>query len=797
MKKKQLNKFSLLLCALFFTFQMNAQIVESWQTSTNKSKLFQKQTDGLFAAGTGSNSIKITIDPAIEYQTVEGFGWTMTQGSAYMIMQLSEANQTALLKDLFSVEDGMGSATVRVALGASDLGQGAYTYQDDQSKAFSLEGPDLTYLIPVLQKIVQINPNVKFMASPWSAPAWMKTAFSGAGKQQLRGGSLKKEHFGTYADYILKYFQEMEKLGLKFHSMTIQNEPLTEHNWPSMYMSKEDQYDFVENYLGPKLANNGYGYINLIGYDHNCDNTEYPIYVARSQYIEGSAFHLYGGDISALTTVYNSTKKSVYFTEQWTGGNGSFSDDFSFHMRQIMLGTVNNMGKVALAWNVASDQNWDPHTDDGGCDLCMGAVTIHNSTKAITKNVTYYTTAQMSKVTKDGSVRIGSSGTNASGLVFAAFQNPDNFTSLVVFNTDGSSKTFDIVWQGQSHAYTLSGNTVASLMWAPMTIEHPVTGVTIDPTSKTIDKFDTFQLTATVAPENATLKSVRWSSSDSNIASVDATGLVRGRNAGTVTITATTVNEEKKASCSVTVNNNLSGAGEFPEIYNLIAVNSNKGLDVKDGNRNAGGGVQQWEISNDNQYGGNNQRWLLEYAGGDTYYIQSKFSELFLTAGAASDGAKITQEEFTGNTSQEWEITLVEDGIYKVISASAERAMDVSGPSTSNGAEVHLWTYGGGSNQHWKFVEVEKRPTTIINNPGYNTFNVYPNPTTGLLYLNFENVSERTISLYTISGSLLFSMPVSSLENTIDISSLNDGMYIMQIQDGENSSFTKILKRAV
>lgn len=463
MRKKQIYTLSL-LCA-FFVLHAYPQGVESWQTATNKSTLFHKGPDIQFSAGTGSNSTKIMIDPSQQFQTVEGFGWTMTQGSAYVIRQLPEACQTALLKELFSVSEGLGSATVRVALGASDLGQGAYTYQDDPTQPFSLEGPDLEQLIPVLQQITQINPNVKFMASPWSAPAWMKTPFRGNGKQQLRGGELQKQYFGAYAEYILTYFKEMEKVGIKFHSMTIQNEPLTEHNWPSMYMSQEDQYDFVENYLGPTLQHNGYGYIKLIGYDHNCDNTAYPIYVARSRYIEGSAFHLYGGKISAMSTVYNATGKSVYFTEQWTGGNGKFDEDFSFHMREVMLGTVNNMGKVALAWNVASDQNWDPHTDDGGCNLCMGAITIHNETKAITKNATYYTTAHLSKVTKEGSVRIGSSGLHTDGLYFASFQNPDATTSLVVFNTNRGSKTFDVVWQGKSIPYTLQGNTAVSFLW--------------------------------------------------------------------------------------------------------------------------------------------------------------------------------------------------------------------------------------------------------------------------------------------------------------------------------------------
>lgn len=461
-----LNKLVFLSFVILLSYlSTNSQTVTSWQTTTDKSKLFQKQTDIQFTDDNGQNTIKININSEQEYQTVEGFGWTMTQGSAYMIKQLSEVNQTAILEELFSVEKGIGSATVRVALGSSDLGQGAYSYQDDKNKPFSLAGPDLNYLIPVLQQMVQINPNIKFMASPWSAPAWMKTPFSGNGKQQLRGGSLKKEHFGDYANYILKYFQEMEKLGIVFHSMTIQNEPLTEHNWPSMYMSKEDQYDFVEYHLGPILKNNGYSYIKLIGYDHNCDNTEYPIYVARSQYIEGSAFHLYGGSISALSTVYNQTGKSVYFTEQWTGGNGHFSKDFTFHMKEIILGTVNNMGKTALAWNVASDQNWDPHTDDGGCDLCMGAITIHNQTKTITRNVTYYTTAHISTVTKYGSKRIGSSGVNDGGLIYSAFKNPDGFTSLVVFNISGSQKIFDVIWNSRSFSYTLGGNTVASFKW--------------------------------------------------------------------------------------------------------------------------------------------------------------------------------------------------------------------------------------------------------------------------------------------------------------------------------------------
>lgn len=692
------------------TCLVNAQTVSSWQTSTNKSKLFQKQSNVQFVDGAGTNSTKIMINPALKYQTIEGFGWTMTQGSAYMIMQLSESERHNLLEELFSVEKGLGSATIRVALGASDLGQGAYTYQDDRNKAFNLVGPDLEYLIPVLQQIVQINPNVKFLASPWSAPAWMKTTYNG--KQQLRGGKLKKEHFVDYAQYILNYFKEMEKLGLKFHSMTIQNEPLTEHNWPSMYMSKEDQYDFVENYLGPILTNNGYGYIKLIGYDHNCDNTEYPIYVARSQYIEGSAFHLYGGSIAALSTVYNATKKSVYFTEQWTDGNGDFGSDFAYHLQQIMLGTVNNMGKIALEWNVASDQNWDPHTNDGGCDRCMGAITIHNQTKTIAKNVTYYTVAHMSKVTRYGSVRIASTGSNANDMSFAAFQNPDNTYSIVLYNSSSSTKSFDIVFQNKSFSYTLSGKTAISYLWKDDVVNPP------EPTNS------------------------------------------------------------------------------FSEIYNLLAVHSNKGLDVKDGLKTAGAAVQQWEISNDNQFNGDNQRWLFESAGENKFYIQSKHSGFFLTAGGVEDGAKITLEQLVKSPAQTWEVTMIETDNYRIVNDMAKKAMDVSGPSINNGAEVHLWTYYGNDNQKWKFVEVEKRSTLQAKvQREDNFFKAFPNPFTTTLNIFFDKPAERTIQIFSISGTLLFSHLSSEQSFVLNTKLFSEGAYLLKVQDNNSYSVVRMLKQ--
>lgn len=151
--QKKPNLFRPILFVILLSFlQTNAQVISSWQTSGNQSKLLQKQTDLFFTVGNGFNSTKVTINATQQFQTMDGFGWCMTEGSAWAIRLLSEANQDAILNDLFSVETGLGSATVRISIGASDLGEGVYTYQDNPNIPFSLDGPDLTNLIPILKK---------------------------------------------------------------------------------------------------------------------------------------------------------------------------------------------------------------------------------------------------------------------------------------------------------------------------------------------------------------------------------------------------------------------------------------------------------------------------------------------------------------------------------------------------------------------------------------------------------------------------------------------------------------------
>ncbi len=412
-------------------------------------------------SGTGSSSRKIQINPSIRYQSMAGFGWMLTQGSAKLLLEMNATDRNALLEELYGKEGKVRATVVRIAVGACDLSESDYTYsmsKDESLSNFSLSGPDQRDLLPVLKEIVTINPDVFIMATPWTAPVWMKQwALLHGG---YSGGSLKNDYYGLYATYLLRYLQTMAANGITVNALSIQNEPMNGNNNPSMTWSKEQMYDFAQNYLGPTLAQNGYGHVLIIGYDHNCDNTEYPIHVAQSSYVSGTAFHLYSGDISALSTVHNTTGKDVWFTEQYTDANGNFQGDFEWHIRNVMLGAVQNHARAAIEWNLVNDPQYSIHTDNG-CSSCKGALTIQNGTIQ-SRNVSYYIVAQMSRVVQRGAVRVASSGT--ADINYSAFVNPDGTIGVVMYNSQNDDRTVDVVYNNKYASFTVHGNGVTSVL---------------------------------------------------------------------------------------------------------------------------------------------------------------------------------------------------------------------------------------------------------------------------------------------------------------------------------------------
>jgi glucosylceramidase len=443
--------------------------VEFWLTRSDQAALLQKQT-AVLGFGTVANTYPtITIDSTHKYQMVDGFGYTLTSGSATLINSLNSTIKTNLLQELFGTSGGSISISyLRIAIGASDLSANVYSYNDmpagqtDPSLAnFSLDRDRAsgTGVIPLLKEILAINPSIKIMATPWSPPVWMKDNASSI------GGSLKPEYYTAYAQYFVKYIQQMKAEGITIDAITPQNEPLHPGNNPSMLMTAEHQRDFIKNCLGPAFQSAGIT-TKIVAYDHNCDKPEYPITVLTDAtvrgFTDGSAFHLYAGDISALTTVHNAyPNKNVYFTEQWTGSTGSFDGDLKWHIKNVVIGSMRNWSRNALEWNLANDPGYGPHTP-GGCTQCKGALTISGTT-SVTKNVAYYIIAHASKFVPMGSVRVAS---NICGdLHDVAFVTPTGKKVVIVLNEGLVEKSFNMKFKEKWITTSLPGGGVGTYVW--------------------------------------------------------------------------------------------------------------------------------------------------------------------------------------------------------------------------------------------------------------------------------------------------------------------------------------------
>ena len=408
-------------------------------------------------------------------------------------MKMSPGSRKALLQELFS-ENGksIGVSYLRISIGASDLNDFVFSYDDlpdgetdFELKNFSL-GQDLKDVIPVLKEILAISPDIKILGSPWSAPVWMKT------NNNVRGGSLKKECYDVYARYFVKYIQAMKKEGIAIDAITIQNEPLNSKNTPSMRWFVSEQASFIRDNLGPAFKK-GRSYEPKL----SCLTTIATGLIIRwrflsdpelSRYVDGSGFHHYGGDLSAMGMVHLARPdKNLYFTEQMvTEDPGSSTINISEPVTRLIIGATRNWSRNVILWNLAADPLDDPHTDNGGCSMCQGAVTIDGD--KVTRNIAFYTVAHASKFVRPGSFRIASTSTgdntisltkdeeqpgiyratvieNTQVLPNVAFKTPEGRIVLIVANDTWSVSSFNIQYRGKFASLQLNPGAVGTYVW--------------------------------------------------------------------------------------------------------------------------------------------------------------------------------------------------------------------------------------------------------------------------------------------------------------------------------------------
>src|SRR5258708_2205663 len=438
--------------------------VDVWLTDPVHSIFFQEQPRDLnLEKGNALQGPVIKIDDGKGLQEMDGFGFALTGGSAQHIIRMSPAARGALLRELFRTDsNNIGTSYLRVSIGASDLSDHVFSYDDLPAgqtdtvlEHFNL-GPDLKDLVPVLKEIIDINPQIKILGSPWSAPTWMKT------NHDTRGGSLLPQYYYAYANYLVKYILAMQDQGIGIDAITVQNEPLHPGNNPSMFMPATEQAAFIKRALGPAFQRARLD-TKIIIYDHNADRPDYPITILKdpdaAKYVDGSAFHLYAGKIDSVSLVHNAfPDKNLYFTEQWVGAPGNFQKDIPEHIQKLIIGAPRNWCKTVIEWNLAANSQWEPHTDRGGCDRCLGAVTIDGD--KVQRNPAYYIIAHAAKFVRPGSVRVMTNSDDS--LPNVAFRTPENQIVVIVLNNTDSQQSFTIEHKGKRMHPTLESGAVAT-----------------------------------------------------------------------------------------------------------------------------------------------------------------------------------------------------------------------------------------------------------------------------------------------------------------------------------------------
>lgn len=478
----------LLGCSIKDNEMLSVSVYETSASGNNHVKIAEYSSNNSIAT--------IKLNPSEEFQTITGFGGSFTEASAYLLNQLSQENRDAILQAYFG-EEGAKYSLTRTHINSCDFSLGNYAYvkqEDPELNDFSVE-EDLDDIIPMILEAKNISKDgFKIIASPWTAPPWMKD------NDKWVGGKLLKKHYPTWALYFSKYIQAYKDQGIDIWGVTFENEPLGNgNNWESMHYTPEEMVEFVEGHLGPKLESDGHD-VKILGYDQNRD--EELLHWAgemfhdenSSKYFDGTAVHWYASTVDwfpeALQKVHElAPDKHLIQTEgcidaevpKWKDDHWYWQKEATdwgwdwapehqkkdhpkyvpvYRYARDMIGSLNNWVDGWIDWNMVLDRQGGPNWFK---NWCIAPVIVDPAQDEVYFTPLYYTMMHFSRHIRPGAVRIGFEN-SSEDLMVTAVRNPNGSIVVVVLNMGMDPVGFDLQLSKNSKTIQIQGQALQTIL---------------------------------------------------------------------------------------------------------------------------------------------------------------------------------------------------------------------------------------------------------------------------------------------------------------------------------------------
>lgn len=443
------------------------------------------------------NAPVLDILPEKKYQTITGFGGSFTEASAYLLNQLSVENRDEILEAYFG-ETGARYSLTRTHMNSCDFSLGNYSYApvagDTELQHFSID-EDREDIIPMIKEaMAKSRDGFRIIASPWTAPPWMKD------NNRWMGGKLLPEYYDSWALFFSKYHDAYKTEGIEIWGFTVENEPLgNDNNWESMHFSPEEMTSFVQNHLGPKLEKDGKGHLKILGYDQNREHLKEwvdEMYKDEesSKYYSGTAIHWYASTFEVFPDELQYAHRKApgkhliqseacvdaevpkwqddawYWAKEATdwGWDWAPEDQKPLHPKYVpvyryardIIGCLNNWVDGWVDWNMVLDRQGGPNWFK---NWCVAPVIVDPENDEVYFTPLYYTLSHFSRFIRPGATRIGFELSDDT-LLATATQNIDGSIVVVVLNQTQNVKTLNIILGDRSRTISIDQNAIQSII---------------------------------------------------------------------------------------------------------------------------------------------------------------------------------------------------------------------------------------------------------------------------------------------------------------------------------------------